>query len=290
LSLSALEIQTLNALSFGALLFLVASGLSLIFGLMRIINMAHGSFYMLGAYGTLFLIQTLKNQLIASIVAIAGTVVLGAAIQRWLIERVRASMMQQMLVTLGCLLIIGDLSLIAWKGNPAILPIPEFLSGKVTLPGGAGFPVFRLFMVGFGIVLAVVLDQVQARTRIGAMIRAGADDLEMLSCLGINVRVLFIAVFAFGAGLAALGGAMGGMFLGVYPGIDLEVGVYAFIVVLVGGLGSIRGTFVASMLVAFIDNFTKALFPTVSMFAIYLLLVVVITIRPSGLFGRRALA
>lgn len=290
MTLSFWGIQVLNALSFGTLLFLVASGLSLIFGLMRIVNMAHGSFYLLGAYGALQLLQVVKNQLLATILAVVLTAVLGAAIQRWLVERVRGSAMQQMLVTFGCLLILGDLSLMAWHGTPAMLPVPAFLSGSVDLPGRIHFPILRVYIIGFGIALALLLDQLQARTRIGAMVRAGADDLEMLSCLGVNVRILFVAVFAFGAALAGLGGALGGIFLGVYPGIDLEVGLYAFIVVIVGGLGSIRGTFVASLLVAFIDNFSKALYPTISMFAIFLLLVVVIAIKPTGLFGRRALA
>lgn len=290
MTLSFWTIQALNALSFGALLFLVAAGLSLIFGLMRIVNLAHGSFYMLGAYGALQLLSIVKNQFLATAIAVALTVVLGAVIQRLLIERVSGNAMQQMLVTFGCLLIIGDLSLIAWHGTPAILPVPDFLNGTATLPGGIHFPVLRLAIIAFGVLLVIALDQTQARTSIGAMVRAGADDLEMLSCLGVNVRRLFVYVFAFGAGLAGLGGALGGIFLGVAPGIDLELGLYAFIVVIVGGLGSIRGTFVASLLVAFIDNFSKALFPAVSMFAIFLLLVVVIAIKPTGLFGRRALS
>jgi branched-chain amino acid transport system permease protein len=283
-------IQSLNALSYGTLLFLVASGLSLIFGLMRIINLAHGSFYMLGAYGALALLGVLHNQLLATIAAVLLVALLGAAMQRWVIDRVSGSATQQMLVTFGFLLIIGDLALIAWRGTPVILPVPPLLGGSAALPGGVNFPVFRLFLIGFGIALVVLLDQLQVRTRIGAMVRAGADDVEMLSCLGTNVRRLFVGVFAFGTGLAALGGALGGIFLGVYPGIDLEIGLDAFIVVIVGGLGSIRGTFVASLLVAFIDNFTKALFPTLTMFAVYLLLVLVIAIRPTGLFGRASLA
>jgi branched-chain amino acid transport system permease protein len=244
---------------------------------------------MLGAYGALQLLSVVQNQVLATVIAVVLTAVLGAVIQRLLIERVSGNAMQQMLVTFGCLLIIGDLSLIAWHGTPAILPVPDFLNGAASF-AGIHFPILRLAIIALGVALVVALDQAQQRTSIGAMVRAGADDLEMLSCLGVNVRTLFVCVFAFGAGLAGLGGALGGIFLGVAPGIDLELGLYAFIVVIVGGLGSIRGTFVASLLVAFIDNFSKALFPEVSMFAIFLLLVVVIAIKPTGLFGRRALS
>jgi branched-chain amino acid transport system permease protein len=283
------EAQILNALSLGALLFLIAAGLSMIFGLMRIINVAHGSFYMLGTYVTLELLRLLHNQFLASLLAAALMGVLGAALQRLLIERVRTDSLRQILLTFGFLLVVSDFSLIIWHGTPAILPTPAFLAGSVHL-AASNYPLYRLFVIAVGLLLAFALDWMQTHTRLGAMIRAGADDLEMLSCMSINVRWLFIWVFALGTALAGVGGALGGVFLGVYPGVDLEIGILAFVVVIVGGLGSIRGTLAASMLVGFIDNLSKALLPEISMFAIFLLMVVVLAVRPTGLFGRRSIA
>lgn len=280
-------IQVLNALSLGALLFLVASGLSMIFGLMRIVNVAHGSFYMLAAYVALEAVQRIPNLLVATIIAVLVMMVLGALLQRGLIERVKGDNLRQILLTFGFLLIMSDFSLMIWHGSPAILPTPELLDFSARL-FGTGFPAYRLFVIAVGVVLAIVLDLMQSRTRVGAMVRAGADDIEMLSCMGINVRRLFVFVFACGAGLAGMAGALGGVFLGVYPGIDLELGILAFVVVIVGGLGSVRGTLASSLLVGLIDNLSKALVPEVSLFAIFLLLVIVVAVKPTGLFGRRA--
>jgi branched-chain amino acid transport system permease protein len=280
-------IEILNSLSLGALLFLVAAGLSMIFGLMRIVNVAHGSFYMLGAYLTLQLIPFLRDETLAALAACGFIAFLGGLLQRTLIERLRGDSLRQILLTFGILLVVGDFTLIVWHGTSAILPMPSLLAGSIAI-AGSPYPVYRLFVIAAGVALGIALDQMQARTRIGSMIRAGADDLEMLSCMGINVRRLFVIVFATGAGLAAVGGALGGVFLGVYPGVDLEIGIMGFVVVIVGGLGSIRGTLIASLLVGLIDNLTKALLPEVSMFAIYLLMVVVLAVRPAGLFGRRS--
>jgi branched-chain amino acid transport system permease protein len=286
MNIATFSLQMLDALSLGALLFLVSAGLALIFGLMRIVNMAHGSFYMLAAYFAFALLRNLGNQFLAYLIAIAAVTVLGAFLQTALIERVKSNNLRQILLTFGVLLVLGDLSLLAWRGVPVALPVPSFLSGRLTI-GNLTFPYYRLFVLAVGASLAVALDLMQRKTRLGAMVRAGADDLSMLSCMGVNVRALFIAVFAFGAALAGLGGVLGGMFLGVYPGIDLDIGTLAFVVVIVGGLGSVRGTFAASILVGAIDNMTKAYLPEVSLFAIYLLMVIVLMVRPTGLFAAR---
>jgi branched-chain amino acid transport system permease protein len=278
-----------DAAALGSLLFLVSSGLSMIFGLMRIVNVAHGSFYMLGAYIAFGLLSTLNSQIVAYILAIGAVALFGALLQAFLIERVRTDSLRQILLTFGVVLVVGDLALMFWRGVPAALPVPEFLSGRIQL-GTVTFPVYRLFVIGVGLTIAIALDIAQSRTRVGAMIRAGADDLTMLACMGINVRLLFVGVFAFGAALAGLGGVLGGMFLGVYPGIDLDIGTLAFVVVIVGGLGSMRGTFAASILIGLLDNATKAYLPELSLFAIYLLMVVVLAFRPTGLFAQRRLA
>ncbi len=281
--------QLLNALSFGALLFLVSAGLSLILGLMRIVSVAHGSFYMLGAYIALATLTSTHSYALAAAAAILTMLVLGALLQRVLIERLGGDPLRQVLLTFGFLLVVSDIALLLWSGSPAIIPVPPALAGSVAI-GGAHYPLYRLFVIVVGLLLAATLDRIQTGTHLGALVRAGADDIEMLSCMGVNVRRLFVAVFAFGTALAGLGGAVGGAFLGVYPGVDLEIGFLGFVVVIVGGLGSIRGTLAASLIVALIDTLSKSLFPEVSLFAIFLLLIVVIAVRPTGLFGRRSLA
>jgi branched-chain amino acid transport system permease protein len=281
--------QLLNALSFGALLFLVSAGLSLILGLMRIVSVAHGSFYMLGAYIALATLTAVRSYTLSIVAAVLTMLVLGALLQRVLIERVGGDPLRQVLLTFGFLLVVSDVALILWSGSPAIIPVPPALAGAVAI-GGTHYPLYRIFVIVLGLVLAFVLDRIQTGTHLGALVRAGADDLEMLSCMGVNVRRLFVWVFAFGTALAGFGGAVGGVFLGVYPGVDLEIGFLGFVVVIVGGLGSIRGTLAASLIVALIDTLSKSLFPEISLFAIFLLLIIVIAIRPTGLFGRRALA
>jgi branched-chain amino acid transport system permease protein len=281
--------QLLNALSFGALLFLVSAGLSLILGLMRIVSVAHGSFYMLGAYIALATLTAVRSYTLSIVAAVLTMLVLGALLQRVLIERVGSDPLRQVLLTFGFLLVVSDVALVLWSGAPAIIPVPPALAGAVAI-GGAHYPLYRIAVIFIGLALALVLDRIQTGTHLGALVRAGADDLEMLSCMGVNVRRLFVWVFAFGTALAGFGGAVGGVFLGVYPGVDLEIGFLGFVVVIVGGLGSIRGTLAASLIVALIDTLSKSLFPEISLFAIFLLLIVVIAIRPTGLFGRRSLA
>ena len=282
--------QTLNALSLGALLFLVAAGLSMILGLMRIVNVAHGSLYMLGAYVALETLRLVHSEAVAILAACVVVCALGAAMQRTLVERVEGDGLRQFLLTFGCVLVISDFALIVWHGVPASLPTPALLRGTVRLLPDIRYPVYRLFVIGTGLLLALALDLLQSRTHLGALIRAGADDLEMLTCMAVDVRRLFVAVFALGAAVAALGGALGCVFLGVYPGVDIEIAMLGFVVVIVGGLGSIRGTLAASLLVGLIDNLSKAIVPEISQFSIFLLLVVVLAVRPAGLFGRRTLA
>ena len=279
-------IQILGALSLGMLLFLLGSGLSMIFGLMRIINVAHGSFYMIGAYLGVEILRHVDSFVLALLGAALTITFVGILMQRYFIQRIINDPLGQILLTFGFLLIFSDIALMAWRGAPVIIEKPELLSGYIKL-GDIRFPIYRLFVIGFGLVLAVALEIFQERTRVGAMIRAGADDIEMVNCMGINVSRLFVAVFALGAFLAAMGGVLGGVFLGVFPGIDLEIGILAFVVVVVGGLGSVRGTLYASLLVGAIDNLSKALMPEISLFAIFLLMVVVLTFKPEGLFGRR---
>jgi branched-chain amino acid transport system permease protein len=268
-------IQTLNGVSFGMLLFLLAAGLSLIFGLMRILNLAHGSYYLLGAYVALSVVNSSGSFVLAAAAGIAAVVVLGVVMERLFLRRLPREELPQALLTFGFLLIVGDLSLAYWGGGPQTLPKPEFLELPVRV-GPVIFPAYRLFVIGVGALVGVALWFLQERTRLGAMLRAAIDDAEIARATGIDVSRLSTCVFAFGAALAALGGIIAGPLLGVYPGADFEILLLAFVVVIIGGL-----------LVGLLDNFGKALFPQLAMFTIFAPMAIILAVRPSGLFGSR---
>jgi branched-chain amino acid transport system permease protein len=278
-------LQGISGLSLGMLLFMLAAGLSLIFGLMGIVNLAHGSFYLIGAYIGLFLIGLMGNFFLAMVGAGIAIGLMGVILERVFLHRFLKDDLAQVLLTFGFVYIFGDIALLVWGGAPVSIPKPSFLEGSFPI-GTISFPVYRLFVIAVGVLIAIGLWLFQEKTRVGAMVRAGVDDQEMLSVLGVNVPVLFMAIFALGAFLAAIGGVMGGAFLGVFPGVDLEILLLAFVVVIVGGVGSLRGAFVGSILVGVVDNLSKALVPELSLFTIFALMVVVLAIRPSGLFGR----
>jgi branched-chain amino acid transport system permease protein len=267
------------------ILFLLSSGLTLVFGLMRIVSMVHGSFYLIGGYLALTVGERTGSFLLGAIVAFAVVAALGMGIQRFLLARLYKQEMPQALLTLGLLFIFADLAFWIWGGNPEMLSQPPLLSGSVRL-FGVPYPTYRVFLIVAGFLLAGVLWLFLENTKLGAAIRAGLDDEEMLRGIGVNVPLLFGGVFALGAGLAALGGVLGGALLGVFPGADFEVVLLAFVVVTVGGLGSIQGAFLGSLLVGLIDNFGNVLFPQLSLFTIFVPMVVVLAVRPTGLMGR----
>jgi branched-chain amino acid transport system permease protein len=279
-------IQTLNGVSFGMLLFLLAAGLSLIFGLMRILNLAHGSYYALGAYVALAVVQATGSLLLATVVGTAVVTVLGVVMERLFLRRLPREELPQALLTFGFLLITGDVALWIWGGTPQTLPRPDVFARSLRL-GPLIFPSYRLFVIAVGAVVGVALWALQEHTKLGAMIRAAIDDAEIARATGINVSLLSTAVFAFGAGLAALGGIVGGPLLGVYPGADFEILLLAFVVVIVGGLGSLKGALFGGLLIGLLDNFGKALFPQFAMFTIFAPMVVILALRPTGLFGAR---
>jgi len=272
-------VQTFNGLSYGALLFLLASGLSLIFGVMRIVNMAHGSYFMLGGYLGLTVILRTRSFAMSVIAATVTIALIGMAMERYFLQRLRGQDLGQVLMTIGFSLIFQDLALLVWGGDPYNLPVPAALSGSARL-GGVVFPIYRIFIVGVAVAVGLGLWLLLDRTRAGAMIRAAVDDGEMAQGVGINVPRLSLAVVGLGAALAALG------FLGVYPGADVEVLPYAFVVVIVGGLGSLPGAMVGSLLVGLLDNFGKALFPELAYFTLFAPMALILAIRPTGLFGR----
>ncbi len=278
-------IQTFNGLSYGALLFLLASGLSLIFGVMRVVNLAHGSYFMLGGYVGLSVVWRTGSFAAAVLAGAVAIGLIGIGMERLFLRRLPGQTLGQVLMTIGFALIFQDLALLIWGGDPYSIPVPRFLQGAVRA-GELSFPSYRIFIIVVAVVVAALLWLALDRTRVGARIRAAVDDGQMAQGVGINVPVLSLAVFALGASLAAAGGVIGGAFLGVYPGADFEVLPYAFVVVIVGGLGSLPGAMVGSLLVGLLDNFGKALFPELSYFTLFAPMALILALRPTGLFGR----
>ena len=278
-------LQTFNGLSYGALLFLLASGLSLIFGVMRVVNMAHGSYFLLGGYIGLTVVLRTRSFVMAMVAGTVAIALVGIGMERLFLRRLRGQELGQVLMTVGFSLIFQDLALLIWGGDPYNLPVPAALSGALRL-GGITFPIYRIFIMGVAVVVGLGLWLLLDQTRMGAMIRAAVDDGEMAQGVGINVPRISLVVFGLGAALAALGGVVGAGFLGVYPGADSEVLPYAFVVVIVGGLGSLPGAMAGSLIVGLLDNFGKALFPELAYFTLFAPMAVILALRPTGLFGR----
>jgi branched-chain amino acid transport system permease protein len=279
-------IQVFNGVSFGMLLFLLAAGLSLIYGVMRILNLAHGSYYILGAYVALSVVQATGSLLLAAMAGIVVVTLFGVAMERLFLRRVPREELPQALLTFGFLLIAGDLALWIWGGTPQTLPKPDVLGTSLHV-GTLFFPAYRVFVIAVGALIGLGLWFLQERTKLGAMIRAAIDDAEIARTTGINVSLLSTLVFALGAALAALGGIIGGPLLGVYPGADFEILLLAFVVVIIGGLGSLKGALLGALLVGLLDNFGKALFPEFALFTIFAPMAIILAVRPTGLFGAR---
>ena len=277
--------QLVNGMGFAMLLFMMSAGLSLIFGLMNVVNVAHGSFFMLGAFFAFALMRWFDNFYAALALAWVPAVILGVAMERVFIRKLYArGHLDQVLLTFGFTFVFSDAVRWVWGADIRDITVPSALSGVIEV-GEVILPRYRLFLIAFGMLVALLLWLFLERSRVGAMVRAGVDDAFTAQGIGINVTLLFGAIFALGAGLAALGGAVAGPLLGVYLGMDIEILIPAFIVVVIGGMGSLRGAFVASILVGMVDTFGKAYFPDFSLFIVYLLMVVVLLTRPNGLFG-----
>jgi branched-chain amino acid transport system permease protein len=282
------SLLTVNSITFGGLLFLLSSGFSLIFGLMRIPNLTHGSLFMLGAYvgatvvGGIFGIQF--NFWIAALAAIVVVAAFGAVIERFLLRQLPGNQLAQVLVTLGISFMVADFCLMVWGGDPLNVSPPAWLGGFVRA-GPLAFPLYRLAIIVIAMIFAVALWYLLDRTRLGAMIRAGVDDPEMARVVGIRVSRLFTIVFALGAGLAAFAGLIGGPILSVYPGLDQDMLPLALVVVILGGSGSLLGSFVGSLIIGFIYNFGQALLPELAYFVLFLPMLLVLILRPQGLFG-----
>jgi branched-chain amino acid transport system permease protein len=282
-------ILAVNSITFGGLLFLLSAGFSLIFGLMRIPNLTHGSLFMLGAYfGATFaggLLGMKFNFWVAALLAAALVALFGAVLERLLLRRLPGNQMAQVLVTLGISFMAADFCLMVWGGDPLSVATPDSLVGFVRA-GPLVFPLYRLAIIVIAILVAIGLWLLLERTRLGAMIRAGVDDPDMARVVGIRVSQLFTIVFALGAGLAAFAGIIGGPILSVYPGLDQDMLPLALVVVILGGTGSLLGSFVGSIIIGFIYNFGQALLPELAYFVLFLPMLLVLILRPQGLFGR----
>ena len=278
--------QALNGLSYGVLLFLLSVGLTLIFGMLDVINLAHGSFYMLGAYAGLATLAVTGNFWLAVLAAPLAVGLIGALMERVCLRSLyRRSPLDQVLLTFGFIYLFEDVVKWIWGGKIRSIPPPEVFSGSVSF-FGATVPSYRLFMIVFGLAMAMVLWLLIERTRLGAIIRAGVFDAEMSAGMGINIDRVFTGVFAFGAALGGLSGVIAGPIQSASPPMGAGILIPALIVVVVGGLGSLKGSLVGSLIIGQAETFGKAWLPGSSMVIIYVVMALVVLFRPQGLFGR----
>lgn len=277
----------LNGLSYGMILFLIAAGMSIVLGIMGITNLAHGSLYMIGAYiGWTIFIQLGMNFWLAVFAGAVVSGIVGLLIERVFLKHLYKQVNEQVLLTYGLVYITTNLVTWIWGGRYRLqFTAPELGMNTINL-GGFSFPLTRIVITIFGIVVAILLWYLQDKTRIGAIVRAGMDDKEMIQGLGINLEMVSMAVFFVASFVAGLAGVIGAQLLSTYPGLGENVLLLTLAVIIVGGIGSVQGALVGGLLIGLIDNFGKALFPQYAMFTIYFAMIIVLLIKPSGLLGR----
>ncbi len=297
--------QALNGLQFGLMLFLLAAGLTLVFGIMDVINLAHGSLYMIGAYIAASVAMKSDSLLLAVVVAMVATAALGAVLELSVLRRLyRRDHLSQVLATFALILITNEIVRLIWGDQPVMLALPEALSGPVEI-GEFIYPAYRLLIISVGLVTAAALYWLVTKTRVGMWVRAGASNREMAKAMGVNVRRLFTLVFAFGAALCALAGSLLGPLLAVQVGMGESILILTFVVIVIGGIGSIRGALVGSLIVGIADTLGRALLPTLlgevftieiaaslgpalASILVYLLMASILFWKPEGLFPARA--
>jgi branched-chain amino acid transport system permease protein len=297
--------QLLNGLQYGVMLFLMAAGLTLVFGIMNMVNLAHGSLYMVGAYLTVAATQWTGNYLLGVALGLLGTLVVGMLVEvialRTLYDR---DHLDQVLATFGLILFFNELIAILWGRAAVYASLPTWLQGHIPLMANSTYPVYRALIIGVGLLAALVLWYVVARTRLGMLIRAGASNRAMVGALGVNIKLLYTVVFGFGAALAGLAGLMAGPIYAVQPGMGELILIQVFVVIVIGGIGSVRGALVGAIIVGVVDTLGRAFLkpllgtiisptaaenagPALASMLIYLLMAVVLAIRPAGLFQAR---
>jgi len=296
--------QLLNGLQYGVMLFLMAAGLTLVLGIMNMVNLAHGSLYMVGAYLAVAATQWTGSYVLGVLLSFAGTLLVGMAVEvvalRTLYNR---DHLDQVLATFGLILFFNELISMIWGRGSLYTSLPAWLQGHVDLFTGSRYPVYRLAILGVGLVTALVLWYVVTRTRLGMLIRAGASNRTMVAALGINIRLLYTVVFGFGAALAGLAGLMAGPIYAVQPGMGELILIQVFVVIVIGGIGSVRGALVGAIIVGVVDTLGRAFLkpmlatvvsapaaeaagPALASMLIYLLMAVVLAVKPAGLFGK----
>ncbi|HPR43919.1 branched-chain amino acid ABC transporter permease [Ottowia sp.] len=278
-------IQTLNSVQYGLLLFMLAAGLTLIFGIMGVVNLAHGSFYMLGAYLAYSLSSMLGSFTLAILAGVVLSVLFGLVLERVLFRFFyQRDHLDQVLMTFGLIYIFEELRSILWGDDVHGVPIPPLLTGSIPLTDTLSYPIYRLFMAGLCVLLAIGLYLLISQTRLGMKIRAGAFNRDMTESLGINIKLIHAVVFAIGVALASVAGMIAAPISSVYPNMGAPVLIMCFVVVVIGGIGSVRGALIAALLVGFVDTFGKVLLPQVSAMLVYMLMAVVLLWKPEGLF------
>jgi branched-chain amino acid transport system permease protein len=305
MSTTLLLVQTLNGLQLGVLLFLIAAGLTLVFGVMDFINLAHGVQYMLGAYLAVMFYSVTGNFLVALILALATALAFGLVLEfavfRHLYDR---DHLDQVIATFGIIIFLNQSVKLLWGASPLSLPVPELFSGSIVLMPGLLYPVWRLIIIASGLGAALALYLIVNHTRAGMLVRAGATNAAMVSALGVNIRRLFMIVFGFGAMLAGFAGIMIAPILSVEPGMGDTILILAFVVIVIGGIGSVRGAFIAALMIGLVDTLGRSFMvdimrlfmapspartvgPALASMLIYLLMAVVLYLRPAGLFPAR---
>jgi branched-chain amino acid transport system permease protein len=284
--MSGYVLQAINGVSLAALLFLLASGFTLTFGLMRVVNMAYGAYYLLGGYLGYSIARRTGSFELAMLCGGLTVVVLGYLVDRFLIARTGGNHLAQVLLTVGVAFVIGEACLAIWGGDNLRVPTPPWLRGGVALPGGLFYPKYRLALIGLGTFAAVALWLLYHKTQIGAVVRAGVDDREMVNATGINVDRLFVLVSALASFLAGAAGVAGGAFLTLNPGAEWDILVLALVVVIIGGLGSLEGAILGSIIVGLLDAFGRWLWPELSYFILFGPMAVLLLFRATGIFGK----
>lgn len=285
--LASILIQVLNGVQYGLLLFLVASGLTLVFGIMGVINLAHGSFYMVGAYLAYWLTREIGNLGLAILVGIPIAVLVGLALERLLIRHFyHRDHLYQVLLTYGLILIFEQIRSLLWGDDVQGVKIPALFNHSIPLTDTLSYPVYRLMISAACILIAIGMHLLIQRTRLGMMIRAGAHNREMAEAMGVNIRMLFALVFALGVALAAFAGMLAAPVSSVYPNMGSQVLIICFVVVVIGGIGSVKGALVAALLIGLTDTFGQVYLPQVAGMMVYLLMAAVLIYRPEGLFKK----
>ena len=287
MDLAFILIQLLNGLQYGMLLFLVSSGLTLVFGIMGIINLAHGSFYMVGAYLAWSLASMTGNLASAIAIAIPLTVVLGMALEKLLFRQLYTrDHLYQVLLTYGLILVFEELRSIIWGDDVHGVAVPALLNASIPLTDNLSYPVYRLAISGVCLLLAAALYVLIQKTRLGMMIRAGASNRDMVQSLGIDIKLIYTLVFALGIALAAFAGMINAPLSSVFPNMGSQVLIICFVVVVIGGIGSVKGAMAASLLIGLAETFGQVLIPEVAGMIVYVLMAIVLVWRPQGLFGK----